>query len=157
MYQKFANTYSIWNSNLKDKAKLIQVSICLYFDTCFFCMYYSVAITKKCNCERQKQILAGINLALNDEAQYFSRIFTKLQLAQAHISFFSQENYHQHQWIWNIDQWRPWRQRAFQRMIFSYNFFEQRQKILLRQLHRPKNIFRILYLHYMYLLVSTTV
>ena len=85
-----------------------------------------------------------------------SRIFTKLQLAQAHISFFSQENYHQHQWIWNIDQWRPWRQRAFQRMICSYNFFEQRQKILLRQLHRPKNIVRILYLHYMYL-VSTTV
>ena len=51
-------------------------------------MYYSVAITKKCKCERQKQILARINLALNDEAQYFSRIFTKLQLAQAHISFF---------------------------------------------------------------------
>ena len=68
--------------------------------------------------------------------------------------FFSQENYHQHQWIWNIDQWRPWRQRAFQRMICSYNFFEQRQKILLRQLHRPKNIVRILYLHYMYLLTS---
>ena len=156
MYQKFANTYSIWNSNLKDKAKLIQVSICLYFDTLFLCkQLLSSNHKKKYKCERQKQILARINLALNDETQNFSRIFTKLQLAQAHISFFSQENYHQHQWIWNIDQWRPWRQRAFQRMICSYNFFEQRQKILLRQLHRPKNIFRILYLHYMYL-VSTT-
>ena len=27
---------SVWNSNWKDKTKLIQVSICLYFDTSSF-------------------------------------------------------------------------------------------------------------------------